>query len=213
MSNRNASGLQRDYDDLTVELSDLPGAIIAAENDAATARAEADECTDGAGVLAAMAEERAARNRVALLRRRQVEAQRERNQISVELERMRLTAVAGLVEEARSATGAALVAVYQDVIAARDRVEAAQRDAGAMPVDSPFDSVCGALESALHRAGATVIPDSSSSVTVMYGDFVYVRRPIGWQPPQPRRKFPKVQMNDLEALRQRLSARPTQENW
>lgn len=197
--------LQRDYDDLVGEVDDLGAAIAATELDAAAARRELDELTDGASVLQAMAEERAAKNRLTMLRRQLTEAQTERRRAATALERARLAAVSDVVDGTKRAIGSTLVDAYKRAVVARGEVEAAQREVGISPVDSPFDPVCAALEAALRAVGCSVLSDSSRSVTVRYGDFVHVRRPIGWTAPPTPRKFPKVQQDDLETLKRQLA--------
>lgn len=207
MTNSGILALQDRYDALAAELDELAAAIAATEGDAAAARAELDELTDGGEVLQAMAEERAARNRLALLRRRQTSAQQEKNRLSVEVERARLNAIRGVVDTTKKDMAAALVDVYRRAIEARDQVYQAQRQVGAYPADSPFDGVCAALEDALRKTGAIVTPDSSRSVTVVFGDFQYTRRPIGWVAPVAvQRRFKGIPVGDLQALKARLNA-------
>ena len=96
------------------------------------------------------------------------------------------------------------VEVYRDIVDARDAVYQAQRAIGAYPVDSPLDRVCSALETAIGAAGGQVIPDSSRSITVRFGDFQYIRRPIGYVAPAPAPRRPRRPI--VGAMQQSLAA-------
>lgn len=195
--------LQAAYERSAAEIDALTAALAESESAAAAARAELDEVVDGDSILRAMAEERAAKNRAALIRRNLAETRERKNRTSRELERARESAVAGLVRATMTETCQALVEVYQAVVAARDEVYQAQRATGAYPAGSPLDGVCDSLEHALRRAGAAIVPDSSGSITVRYGEFQYIRRPIGYVPPKPAPARPRRPI--LSAMQESLA--------
>ena len=122
-------------------------------------------------------------NRAALCRRNLAETRKRRADLAHQLNRAQQAATTQLVRQAMTEAGAALVDVYKEIVAARDAVYQTQTAIGVYPVDSPFDRVCSALESAIGAAGGQVIADTSRSTTVRYGDFQYIRRPIGYVPP------------------------------
>ena len=175
--------LQDQYDQAGAAIAELTAALAAAERDAAEAKAESAELTDGDSVLRAMAEERAAMNRAAIVRRNLADTRQRRADLARQLNRAQQAATTQLIRQAMTEAAAALVNVYQEIVAARDAVYQAQRAMGVYPPDSPLDAVCRALESAIGAAGGQVIPDTSRSTTVRYGDFQYIRRPIGYVPP------------------------------
>ena len=200
----NIPELQAEYERAVAAIAELNAALAAAENDAAEAKAEAAEVTDGQGVLMAMAEERAAMNRAALIRRDLAATEKRRADLARQVNRAQQAATTQLVREAMSEAGAALVDVYQEIVAVRDAVYQAQRAIGVYPVDSPFDAVCSALERAIGAAGGQVIPDTSRSITVRYGDFQYIRRPIGYVAPTPAPARPRRPI--LSAMQESLAA-------
>ena len=176
--------LQREYDRTNAAINELTAAVADAESAATEAKSELAELTDGAAVLTAMAEEKAAMNRAAITRRSLVAAQHKRKDVQRQLDKARDMAVIGLIKETMNGAGDAIVDAYRAVTAARDEIYQAQRATGAYPVNSPLDTVCSGLETALAAVGGQVLGDTSRSVQVRYGDFTYIRRPIGYVPPK-----------------------------
>lgn len=199
--------LQAAYERSAAEIDALTAALAESENAAAAARAELDEVLDGDGILRAMAEERAAKNRAALIRRNLAETRERKNRTSRELAKAQEAAVAGLVRTTMDETCQTLVEVYQAVVDARDEIYQAQRATGAYPAVSPLDRVCSALEHAMRAAGVSVTPDSTGSATIRYGEFQYIRRPIGYVPPKPAPARPRRPiLSEIEEVVRRKNA-------
>lgn len=203
--------LEREYAEAAAAVESLAAACAATAREADAANTELDGLTDADSVLRAMAEARAARNRLAQLRQRQTDAQAERRRLSVALERARLDAISGLVTKAQQDGGKAVIAAYQSIVAARDEIAKAQRAIGLSPASSPLDRVCDGLEQALAALGGSYLPDTSGSVTVRFGDFVYTRRPTYWTPPVSRGARvhrSKKAVSDLERVVQGMADTP-----
>ena len=201
--------LQDQCDQAGATIAELIVAVAEAERDAAEAKAEAAELTDGDSVLRAMAEERAAMNRAALCRRNLAETRQRRADLARQLNRAQQAATTQLVRQAMTEAGAALVDVYKEIVAARDAVYQTQTAIGVYPVDSPFDRVCSALESAIGAAGGQVIADTSRSTLVRLGAYEYYRRPVGYVAPVAK---PKDARRPLVTHAQQMMAQLNQFN-
>ena len=196
--------LQAEYDRADAAIADLTADLAATEIDAMEAQAEAAEATDAHSVLTALAEEKAAMNRATIARRNLAATEKRRVELARQLNRARQAETAEFIRQAMTEAAADLVEVYRDIVDARDAVYQAQRAIGAYPVDSPLDRVCSALETAIGAAGGQVIPDSSRSITVRFGDFQYIRRPIGYVAPAPAPRRPRRPI--VGAMQQSLAA-------
>ena len=111
----NIAELQEQYEMTAAAIAELTAAVAAAERDAAEAKAEAAELTDGDSVLRAMAEERAALNRAAIARRNLAETRQRRADLAHQLNRAQQAATTQLVRQAMTEAGAALVDVYKEL--------------------------------------------------------------------------------------------------
>lgn len=202
----NLDKLQSEYERAVAKIDELTAALDAAEADAVDARREAGEVLTADDVLRAMAEERAALNRAAHIRRTLARCQTERAELARRLDSERNAAVAGLIASATAEAAVGVLETYQAALAARDSIYEAQRALGSYPATSPLDAVCKGLEAALKSVGAQVIPDSNRSVMVRYGAFEHTRHQIGFVPIVTRKRQRRPLLSEIEEVVQRKNA-------